>query len=309
MTRARQNTSESAARSGHAHAGADAGMVARGRGFTLLELIVVISIIAILAALSLLVGRRVMESGRVTLTQSLIRTVDNTIESYQADRDGKAPYKWTDTSSQHNEFGIIDGRIDPVPAGPGPGQVIEPSVTFLLLALGDSPSVQSTIKGIDSKFIVRAPISNAAAPNSYDPTDFRTIYTRQTVMPQTATPAEQVFGFVIKDPWGNALRYVSPKFDGGYGSVVPASGGSPTLPPGQVSDFATAQKLTLRQNNTDWSVNFRRSHRPGAGETGDADAGLTRGGRGYFYSPGPDKDAGTRDDNVYMDAPPQFPKP
>ncbi|MBY0311219.1 MAG: hypothetical protein K2W85_04055 [Phycisphaerales bacterium] len=38
-----------------------------------------------------------------------------------------------------------------------------------------------------------------------------------------------------------------------------------------------------------------------AGDVGDSDEGLLDGGRGYFYSVGPDFDPGSRADNVYID--------
>jgi prepilin-type N-terminal cleavage/methylation domain-containing protein len=273
------------------------------RAFTLIELIVVISIIAILASIALMVGNRVMQTGRINLTKNLLMILDKTQDNYMQDRDGKLPYKWTDTSAQKNEFGIVDGRINPAV-----NDVVEPSTTFYLLAIADSPSAQATIKGLDSRFVVRAPISNAPVNlTTYDPTNFTTISTKQNAMPQTATAGEQVFGFVIKDPWGNAIRYVHPKFHGGYGNfalngvIAPATSGRDPV-------FNNSGTFKLKQNGGDYALQFRRSFRPDTtGGTGDADEGLCTGARGYFYSPGPDKDAGTRGDNVYLDAKPQFP--
>jgi prepilin-type N-terminal cleavage/methylation domain-containing protein len=278
------------------------------RGFTLIELIVVITIIAILASIALLVGNRVVQQGRITLTKNLLQVLDKTQESYMQDRDGKVPFKYTDTSANHNEFGIVDGRISPV----GTNDLVEPSTTFYLLATGESPSVQSTIKGFDSRFIVNSPINNVAPPATEDLTLFKTIYTKQSVKPQTTTAGEVVNGIVIKDPWGNAIRYVHPKFHGGFGNYLNMAANPPamvTTPTSTRDDvFNTTGNFKLKQNNADYALKFRRSFRPDAnGQTGDADEGLCTGGRGYFYSPGQDKDAGTRGDNVYLDARPQFP--
>lgn len=283
------------------------------RAFTLIELIVVISIIAILASIALMVGSRVMQSGRVSLTKNLLMILDKTQDNYMQDRDGKLPYKWTDTSAQKNEFGIVDGRINPA----GTNDVVEPSTTIYLLAIADSPSAQATIKGIDSRFIVRAPISNSAPVGGYNPTDFKTIYTKQSVAPQTNISGEQVFGYVIKDPWGNAIRYVHPKFHGGYGDYLDMGVSPPsmvTTPTSTRGDkFNPTGSFKLKQDNSiggpaSYQLQFRRSFRPDAnGSTGDADEGLCTGSRGYFYSPGPDQNAGTRGDNVYLDAKPQFP--
>ncbi len=271
------------------------------RAFTLIEIIVVISIIAILASIALMVGNRVMQSGRINLTKNLLMILDKTQDNYMQDRDGKLPYKWTDTSAQKNEFGIVDGRITPSPDG-----VVEPSTTFYLLAIADSTSAQATINGLDSRFVVRAPISNAAPAGSADPTNFTTIYTKQSVMPQTGTAGEQVFGLVIKDPWGNAIRYVHPKFHGGYGDFT-VNGATVSGSNGRDVQFNNSGTFKLKQSGADYALQFRRSFRPPGGGAGDADEGLCTGIRGYFYSPGPDKDAGTRGDNVYLDAKPQFP--
>ena len=188
------------------------------RAFTLIEIIVVITIIAILASIALMVGNRVMQTGRINLTKNLLMILDKTQDNYMQDRDGKLPYKYTDSSAMKNEFGIVDGRINPTL----PNDVIEPSTTFYLLAIESSTSAQATIKGLDSRFVVRAPMSNAAPPVGYDPTNFTTIYTKQSQtpkMPSVTNPGadEPVQGLVIKDPWGNAIRYVHPKFHGGYG--------------------------------------------------------------------------------------------
>lgn len=275
------------------------------RGFTLIELIVVISIIAILASIALMVGNRVMQSGRMSFTQTQVRVLDDTQSSFLMDRDGKIPYKWTDTSVQKNEFGIVDGRINPAA---GANDVVEPSTTFYLLATNESTSVQSTVKGLDARFVVRAPVSNApVTPATYDPSNFTTIYTKQSVTPQTSTAGEQVFGLALKDPWGNAIRFVHPKFHGGYGAFA-VNGAMAPIPSGRDPVFNNSSTFKLKQNGADYALQFRRSFRPDTnGTTGDADEGLCTGARGYFYSSGPDKDAGTRGDNVYLDAKPQFP--
>lgn len=298
------------------------------RAFTLIEIIVVITIIAILSSIALMVGNRVMQTGRINLTKNLLMILDKTQDSYMMDRDGKLPYKWTDTSAQKNEFGIIDGRMNsPIPATIDHGyseEVAEPSTTFFLLATGESPSVQSTMNGLDSKFVVRAPIDNMPAPLNHDPTNFTKIYTRQSVKPATAIAGESVSGLAVKDPWGNAIRFVHPKFAGGYGRYWDTTTQSLTLGSGanpRDAEFGaniTPNSFRLKQNGMDFYAKFRRSYRPfnptlpppsphTAAETGDADEGLCTGSRGYFYSPGPDKDAGTRGDNVYLDAKPQFP--
>ena len=125
-----------------------------------------------------------------------------------------------------------------------------------------------------------------------------------------------VQGLVIKDPWGNAIRFVHPKFQGGYGDYANSAGTviARTAQPMINSGGVGAMTLDVKRggiNVARGQMQIRRSYRPfpstSANDTGDADEGLCAGGRGYFYSPGPDKDAGTRADNVYSESPPVFP--
>jgi prepilin-type N-terminal cleavage/methylation domain-containing protein len=272
--------------------------------FTLIELIVVIAIIAILASIALVVGGKVTQTSRANLTKQLLMILDNTQTSFHQDRDSKVPFKYTDESAQKNEFGIVDGRIEP---GFAERDRAEPSVTFYLLATREAPSVQSATGNFDARFVVRSDIikeTNALAPAVLaNPKDFSKIITYQQVAPQTTTAGQAVAGLVIKDPWGNAIRFVHPKFDGGYGPVNGATTNRDNV-------FNTAGSFKLNQNGAPWPIQFRRSMRPGPSSTdiGDADEGLCRGTTGYFYSPGLDGDPGTKADNVYMNTPPTFPK-
>lgn len=279
-------------------------------GFTLIELIVVIAIIGILSAIALLVGNRVTESGRIDLTKSLLRVLDKTQDSYFADRDAKVPYKYTDLA--RNEWAVADGRFTPT----SPANLAEPSTTFYLLATQESTSVQSTIGSIDSRFVVRAPISHMPPPSPPDPKNFSNIYTQTTsgldplTLPLTIPPTPTNIGLVIKDPWGNAIRFVHPKFQGGSGDFYnPRTNAMQTTPSaGRTSTFNFSLNQSLIPNAVNMvQFQLQRSYQPSVtGGVGDADEGLCAGGRGYFYSPGKDGDPGTRIDNVYLDAP-QFP--
>ena len=62
------------------------------RAFTLVELLVVISVVAILAALLLPALSRVLEAGRGTACLSNLRQIGAGIAAFAADNDGKIPY-------------------------------------------------------------------------------------------------------------------------------------------------------------------------------------------------------------------------
>lgn len=247
-------------------------------GFTLIEIMVVVAIIGILASIGLVVGRRVTESSRASLTRDLLRTMDQGLSAYGADRDGNAPSVYRDANG--NEAPVLDGRIggDAAPTTESPP--VENSLGLLLLATKQDAGLVGTIQRMDAKFV-----SNSTFPSQ-------------------APNFVQVKVPLVKDAWGNQIRFVHPKFHGGFGVWnTPAGAAGPARP--------ILQATVKQAGGGSTMIELRRSFRPytgsGAGDVGDADEGLCTGGRPYFYSPGPDKDPGTRSDNVYMDAPPQFP--
>lgn len=268
------------------------------RGFTLLEVLIAVVIIAILVSVALVVGRRVTESGRDSLSRSLLKVLSQTQESYTKDRDAAAPSKFTDTSALKRDYAIADGREATV--GFGISDRPEPSLALYLLATDNAPSVKSAIGGLDARFIVRGQFTTDRATAGSD---------QSKIVISGTTPPSDAAGValsatVIRDPWGNPYRYVHARYSGGAGQFFTRS--SSGFTPG-----------TLRQASINIALNngrdlkLRRSFRPGDPETaavvGDADEGLATGGMGYFYSAGADGDAGTREDNVYASAPPPFP--
>jgi prepilin-type N-terminal cleavage/methylation domain-containing protein len=270
-------------------------------GFTLIELLVVIAIIAIIASISLLVAGRVTEGGRTEQTRSILKTMDQMLTQYSADKDGgKFPYKYTDETTQKNEYPIVDGRLDS--ASVDRTALPEPTTQLFLLASGESASLLSMVNGIEGTFKdadgKRGRIVESQNVVSYA---FGTAGT--TVMrADGSTPAKAA---LVRDPWGNAIRYVHPKFAGGHGDFFKQSAGSWS------SQSRPNLSVKVKRNGSDTTLDFRRSYRPwnpdpapaGITPVGDADEGIGAGSRPYFYSAGPDGDPGTRDDNVYTDAP------
>ncbi len=297
----------------------------RRPGFTLIELLIVIAIIGILAGLALVVGRQVSEGGRTSVTRDLLRVLSQSLDATLADRDGKVPWKYVDQSAAQNEFAIFDGRAFPVPGMPLPptfqppdrGDLslppVEPSVSLLLKATQGAAAIDSAVGGLDSMFGVRARFK-AGLPTS--PTDTNRIYTGMPTAPEIPNGARVPdpapvnppdtnpradFGLIIKDPWGNPIRYVHPKFLGGTGRYFQNSG----FVQRNLEHFQVRQGGVLQTYGTRRSLRpFNPSSNPS--DIGDADEGVLDGGRGYFYSVGPDFDPGARADNVYID-PVKFP--
>lgn len=271
----------------------------RRHGFTLIELMVVIAIIGILAALALVVGRQVTEGGRTSVTKDVLRILSQSLDATLADRDGKLTWKYTDESTIKNEYAIYDGRVmNPAANRGSPTEPAEPTVSLLLLATKGAASIESAVGGLDSKFVTRTTFATTAPTG---PTDTKNIYTRMTTAPKDAS-GNVLNGLVIKDPWGNPIRFAHPKFFGGSGPYFQTSG---------VTTTRSTDQVSVRSGGNPLNMTVRRSYRPfdpsmNASDIGDADEGLLDGGRGYFYSVGPDFDPGSRADNVYID-PVKFP--
>ncbi len=256
-----------------------------GRGFTLVEILVVLAIIAILITISVVVAGRVTQGGRVRATEDLLKVLDTALTSYMADREAKVPAVYRDDAGEL--FPLWDGREDVTGAVDRDAYPAEPSLALFLHIARDVPAVDQTLKGIDSRFIqqldqirvYRLPVGQALRKN---------IGGTLTV----------VKGYTIKDAWGRPIRFVHPAWDGGGGDFW--DGG--TLTARDPLNF----DVNSNGNPNESNERLRRSYRPfnpttiaASNPVGDADEGICVNGRPYFYSAGPDGDPGTRQDNVY----------
>ena len=256
-----------------ARRGWGSGAAARG-GFTLIELLVVVAIIGVLIGIAVVVGQRVVGSGKNAATQDTIRALDLILNEYVQSKGSNPPkiHVIEDATGRKFEMPIIDARPDS--AGTTRSDEAEPSLARLLSEAARVSSADSIIKGLDARVVQRVRLDD-------QPID-----------------GQAPEGVTVVDAWGRAIRFVHPAFDGGAGDAY-ISRGTSRRPLIEV-DYASAP-----------IERFRRSAKPydgptGGDDIGDADEGLVVGGRGYFYSAGADGDPGVRGDNVYTTKP-QFP--
>jgi len=260
-----------------------AGVPSMRRAFTLIELLVVIGIIAVLVAITLVVGGQVLSSGKTRTTTEVIRQLTSITDQYVQFEDKPVPSKYVFSmgaaANDTWEYSLVDARVD------GANGLVTPieSGARAIAVLRNRPEIADALKTLPSKFV--------------EATDLREAGGNQ--------PAVAVQSTRILDAWGRPIRFVHPAFDGGFG---PYWNGT-TL----VARLADRQLNEVRGGailNTD----IRRSYFPfdptlpaNTGFTGDADEGICDGKSPYWYSMGEDGDAGTRADNVYVNKP-RFPQ-
>lgn len=256
--------------------------------FTLIELLIVIGIIAVLVALAVVVGAKVVEGGRSRATTDVIRVLDGTLGAWQLNARTPLPsvLEVKEDATRSRYFPIIDARR---PGGNNEFAAdVEPSVLYYSALVMQDESVVPEFEQLDSAFV-----SSASAPQE-DP--------RNGQREPWAIRAVDV-----RDAWGRPIRFVHPEFHGGYGEYWDADG----------ERMATRDPMRVMVKNPqgrEIEVEYRRSYRPFEADAtgrkatwvGDADEGMAVGGRGYFYSAGDDGDPGTRANNVYS-IEPRFP--
>ncbi len=241
------------------------------RGFTLLELLIVVGVIAILVGLALAIGRSVSGRGKEVKTQELIKVLDTSMTEFVA-ASGAIPQKMvvdprrTGPNTNGNWLQPVADAYSP----DTPGGMIN-SVGLYMLQCDSQPSVASLFKNLDAKFM-RELDSDGTGPDAWDP--FPTLRT-------------------VFDGWDRPIRYVHPASDGlVYGPWPNSSDPNAPVNTDDVYDPPPPGKFyrvaQLRRNNE---------------QGGDSDGGVCRGGQPYFYSAGPDGDPSTTADNVYTTKP------
>lgn len=253
------------------------------RGFTLIELLVVLGVIGILVTLSITVGFRVLEGGKERVARDTMRLLDNALTTWTTDKESKFPsYLEGEPTSfvpggpeRPNKYAIIDG----VDRDSGR---LTPTLAMFLVIARQSPSVETMVKQqLDPKYLATSP----------------------PVFGSEGITNIEWDGLTIADPWGRAYRFVHPAWHGGYGEFV--------IPPESGGGTGNRSPRTVPNGTNTSTYDFIRSYSyddPRFEGKESADEGLCPGSRPYFYSAGPDGDAGTRGDNIYLEtARPSFP--
>ena len=151
----------------------------RGAAFTLIELLIVISIIIILAGLTIGTMGYVQDKGKRSRAEAEIAAVSAALESYKAD------------NGVYPEDKNYTDQLDPTSLGDPANYVNAGNILYQQLS-GDQDSVQSTTND-DTKNYIGALLkpSSLATPSAGKP--------------------------YLKDPWGNAYGYSTSKAAGNNG--------------------------------------------------------------------------------------------
>ncbi|MAO24003.1 MAG: hypothetical protein CMJ35_15460 [Phycisphaerae bacterium] len=289
------------------------------RAFTLLEILVVIAIIALLVAITTMVGTAVVDTGKKKATLGVLQSLDAALAAYM-DEKGEKPPALVEISYSQLPSGFPDVSPDEslfFPAIDGRGRESTSddlfevnSVALFIESAKIVPATQDIVNSINPKYL------------------------------QNYSPNEDYFPFLLTafDAWGNPIRYVHPKFDGIIERVRRGEGdaGEPVniinpnkpffvrgaLPPNP----GRAVRMNFVRRNRLIDADFGDggldswgggSSNGSAGNPSslseldllpDSDGGLTAGDRPYFYSAGPDGNPATLEDNIYI-SPPQHQDP
>jgi prepilin-type N-terminal cleavage/methylation domain-containing protein len=268
------------------------------RGFSLIELLVVIGIIALLIAIVVAVGATVTSGAKQRATLDTIRVLDSSIDSYVAST-GAIPRAWIDNPH------VADTVLPVADAVLGAGLSGDPTLT------ADSPDRPRLINSVGFYLQQAAQVESANA--AIQAIDDKLVAVRSTTDPVGAGDGMNNVGEpgipTVLDGWGRPIRYVHPAFDG----IIEANGRSANTLAGAVSPVPLLPSVAASQLPGGGSFRLRRNRimpeefieLGGQIATGqrDSDGGQCPGDRPYFYSAGPDGDPATTDNNVYSTTP------
>ena len=316
--------------------GAEAGVRARtgchGRsdaGFSLVELLVVITIIGVLLAIGLVVGERVTTAAQKTATQGKLVVLDQALAAYQSDRGGANPPAMVRVSDPEltnpsdwrymlladaAEFGSNLSR-----------NAIDPMVNSMGAFIAATDSIPSVRAIIEETSPPPLPYRALGTDQAEVPTVFDAFKAKPRVNADAIQGGQRLadaFASRVNQAGNNPIRFVHPSFDGrftiGESRRTGEAGGPIDLlnlqtgtysfsgiqPPAVLSSGSVGDTLGLYSGVTSIRRNFLTDadRENWSGRTlpiGDSDGGQCPNGQPYFYSPGPDGDPSTLEDNVY----------
>ncbi len=175
-------------------------------GFTLVEVVVVIGIIIVLAALTISVGVVVVEGSEVRQTETVLLQLDNALREWQTHDDRRVTWGQNDTPPDAvYDMQIETGTESPVFL-----------VTELLNTIARSSDIQNIVAGIDPDFVHtyrREKYPEWIAPGDEADMDY-------TWAVNNTGPTSSL-GLAILDAWGQPFRIVHPGcVDGSVGCVI-----------------------------------------------------------------------------------------
>lgn len=145
------------------------------RGFTLVELLVVIGIITVLVTIGLVIGSRASSNAKTNATSDTLKLLDQALAEYVSAK-GEVPPAFVKIDGANTLQPIADADF-------GLGTPLD-SVGWFCFQMSKVDSAKTIIDRINGKFLTAIP--------SNDAREFRT----------------------VNDGWGNRIRYVHPAFHG-----------------------------------------------------------------------------------------------
>lgn len=277
--------------------------------FTLIELIVVVSIVALLVAITAVVGAQIIAGARASKTRDALRTLDVSLSDYIAERDGNIPPATVEEPLPEDEqndppllMPVADAvfdlnNTDPGPDGQATGQGRIPrrinSVGLYIRQLREVPAAEASVIALSTEFLETRPNYSPASETGVNTDGARLTENAD----HTGLPT-------VIDGWGQPVRYVHPRFDGQIGQAFDAR------PEGQAGQTYEVTAILPNIDESRLAITKIRRNKIVKSEYADipleerdSDGGICNGDRPYFYSVGPDGDPSTTEDNVYINTP------
>jgi len=296
---------------------------ATGRGgFTIVELMVVIAIIAVLAAIVLTVGAGVSRSARERLTRDTIRVLDNALDTYVSESGGEGPPRLVEVPH-------------PIAANAGSGETVLVPFVDGVDATGMSAGSDRDKHTINTVGLFVQAVEQLGVGSSLDDLPQGSVGQLDPDEPTGTGMNRQPLLTTVLDGWGNPIRAVHPAFDGVLTEGTLGATYAPTnidrlplvetqpqpnlgLPDGVLTAAGRPVSLITHARRALFTDEIRAANAgrpiddPPVGvvdpflrkpEPGDSDGGISPNGRVYFYSAGANGDPSDIESNIYTTEP------